>query len=130
MPASERVAVRLNDISTPFFEDDITEIVCPLSRFCLHDLTSSGKLRYPSVGTLILPKIHSVRDLHYVSRTIRNLNPSSTLHIIASIESARSVIGLGDIANWKSEFGAEKGGELTALLVSSPRHPDPQNSNE
>lgn len=81
--------------------------------------SSSEKLKYPSVGTLVLPKIHSVRDLHYVSRTIRNSNPSSIpLRIVASIESARSVIGLGDIASWRSEFGAEKGGKLTALLVS------------
>ncbi|KAI9462197.1 citrate lyase beta subunit [Boletus coccyginus] len=103
LPASERVAVRLNDISTPFFEDDVAEI-----------------LRHPSVGTLVLPKIHSVRDLHYVFRIIRNLNRScSALRIVASVESARSVIGLGDIASWKSEFGAEKGGELTALLFAA-----------
>ena len=71
------------------------------------------------MGTLVLPKIHSVRDLHYVSRTIRNLNRSSgALRIVACIESARAVIGLGDIASWTSEFGVEKGGELTALLVS------------
>ncbi|KAF8558357.1 citrate lyase beta subunit [Imleria badia] len=103
LPASERVAVRLNDTSTPFFQDDIAEI-----------------LRYPCVGTLVLPKIHSVRDLHYVSRTIRNLNwPSTALRIVASIESARSVMGLGDIASWRSEFGADKGGELTALLFAA-----------
>ena len=34
LPTSERVAVRLNDISTPFFEDDINDIVRPSSRFC------------------------------------------------------------------------------------------------
>ena len=82
------------------------------------------------MGTLVLPKIHSVRDLNYVSRTVRNMNRSCTaLRIVASIESARSVIGLGDIASWKSEFGAEKGGELTALLASPLRHSGPQNSN-
>lgn len=53
------------------------------------------------------------------------------LRIVASIESARSVIGLGDIASWRSEFGAEEGGRLTALLVScdSVRHADPRSSN-
>lgn len=82
------------------------------------------------MGTLILPKIHSVRDLHYVSRIIRNLNrPSTALRIVASIESARSVMGLKDIANWRSEFGAEKGGELTALLVSSLRYSGSRNTN-
>ncbi|KAG9315635.1 citrate lyase beta subunit [Chiua virens] len=102
-PASGRVAVRLNDISTPFFEEDVAEI-----------------LRHPAVGTLVLPKVHSERDLHYVSRTIRNVNsPSTSLRIVASVESARSVIGLGGIASWKSEFGAEKGGKLTALLFAA-----------
>ena len=82
------------------------------------------------MGTLVLPKIHSVRDLNYVSRTIRNLNRSSAaLRIVASIESARSVIGLGDIASWRSELGVEKGGELTALLASSLRHSGPRNFN-
>ncbi|KAF9236507.1 Pyruvate/Phosphoenolpyruvate kinase-like domain-containing protein [Melanogaster broomeanus] len=104
LPPPSRVAVRLNDVNTPFFADDISEI-----------------LRCPSVGTLVLPKIHSVRDLHYVSRAIRNSCPSRTtpLRIVASIESARSVFGLGEIASWKSEFGAEQGGELAALLFAA-----------
>ena len=81
------------------------------------------------MGTLVLPKIHSVRDLHHVSRTIRDLNPSFTpLHIVASIESARSVVGLGDIASWRSDFGPEKGGELMALLVSLLHHLHPRSS--
>jgi len=73
------------------------------------------------VGTLVLPKIHSVRDLHHVSRTIRNLNRPSTagLRIVASIESARGVMDLKEIASWTSEFGSDKGGELTALLFAA-----------
>ncbi|KIJ17923.1 pro-3S-lyase [Paxillus involutus ATCC 200175] len=103
LPPPNRVAVRLNDVNTPFFKDDITEI-----------------LKHPSVGTLVLPKIHSVRDLHEVSRAIRTSNLSHTpLRIVASIESARSVFGLGEIASWKSEFGAEQGGELAALLFAA-----------
>ncbi|KIJ59476.1 hypothetical protein HYDPIDRAFT_33164 [Hydnomerulius pinastri MD-312] len=103
LPPAERVAVRLNDINTPFFENDMAEI-----------------LKYPSVGTLVLPKIHSVRDLHYVSRVIRKSNTAhSSLRIVASIESARSVFGLGEIASWKSEFGVQHGGRLAALLFAA-----------
>jgi citrate lyase subunit beta-like protein len=71
-----------------------------------------------------MPKIHSAQDLHHVSREIytafryeSSLNPSeSPLSIVASIESARSLWGLGDIAAWTSEYGP-LGGKLTALLV-------------
>ncbi|KAF9219263.1 citrate lyase beta subunit [Gyrodon lividus] len=103
LPPPDRVAVRLNDVNTPFFEDDISEI-----------------LKHPSVGILVLPKIHSVRDLHHVSRAVRSSNLSRTpLRIVASIESARAVFGLGGIVSWKSEFGAEQGGELAALLFAA-----------
>ncbi|KAH7885092.1 citrate lyase beta subunit [Phlebopus sp. FC_14] len=104
LPPRERIAVRLNDITTPFFENDISEI-----------------LKYPVVGTLVLPKIHSVQDLHHVSRAIRKAtSPSSApLHVVASIESARAVWNLGEIAGWKSEFGAHQGGELASLLFAS-----------
>ncbi|KIK80992.1 hypothetical protein PAXRUDRAFT_157166 [Paxillus rubicundulus Ve08.2h10] len=106
LPPPKGVAVRVNDVNTPFFRDDITKI-----------------LKHPSVGTLVLPKIHSVQDLHEVSRAIRTSNSSHTpLRIIASIESARAVFGLGEIASWKSEFGSEQEGKLAALLVGqNPR---------
>jgi citrate lyase subunit beta-like protein len=71
-----------------------------------------------------------VQDLQYVSREIYTSfqsesfrNPAeSPLHIVASIESARSVWNLGDIAAWKSEHGPELGGTLSALLVYIPLH--------
>ncbi|KAJ6584766.1 Pyruvate/Phosphoenolpyruvate kinase-like domain-containing protein [Mycena capillaripes] len=99
LPPRERVAVRVNDISTPFFRDDISKIV-----------TSK------SVGSLVLPKVHSADDLHTVSRAIHEAN-GNTLGLIASIESAKASWNLGAIAAWQSEFG-KLGGTLTALLAS------------
>ncbi|KAJ7164637.1 Pyruvate/Phosphoenolpyruvate kinase-like domain-containing protein [Mycena crocata] len=110
LPPRDRVAVRVNDISTPFFSDDILKIV-----------------KSKSVGSLVLPKVHSAEDLHYVSSEIHaasralggSLETSGTsLGLIASIESARASWNLGTIAAWKSEFG-QLGGTLTALLFAA-----------
>ncbi|EGN98040.1 hypothetical protein SERLA73DRAFT_182896 [Serpula lacrymans var. lacrymans S7.3] len=109
-PQPDRIAVRVNDITTPFFQSDISQV-----------------LKLPSVRTLILPKIHAPEDLHYVSRVIRNSlvhessrDPSiSPLNIVASIESARSTYNLGNIASWKSEYGPITGGRLRSLLFAS-----------
>lgn len=100
---AERIAVRVNDVTTPFFEADMSEV-----------------LKSPAVGTLVLPKINSTEDLDLVSRTIHQHSTSSCPpRIVASIESARSVWNLRDIVQWKSKFGAQKGGQLEALLFAS-----------
>ncbi|KAK7048200.1 HpcH-HpaI domain-containing protein [Favolaschia claudopus] len=100
LPPPERVAVRVNDITTPFFKDDISRIV-----------------KSKSVGSLVLPKVHSAEDLDTVSAAIRAAAGNS-LGFIASIESARASYNLGAIAAWKSEFGAP-GGALNALLFAA-----------
>ncbi|KAJ7163310.1 Pyruvate/Phosphoenolpyruvate kinase-like domain-containing protein [Mycena filopes] len=102
LPPRERVAVRVNDISTPFFLDDISEIVAS-----------------KSVGSLVLPKVHSAEDLHVVSNAIRDANTTSNvLGLVASIESARASYNLGAIASWESHFG-QVGGRLTGLLFAA-----------
>ncbi|KAJ7459676.1 citrate lyase beta subunit [Mycena latifolia] len=100
LPPRERVAVRVNDISTPFFGDDISKIV-----------TSKA------VGSLVIPKVHSADDLHIVSQAIRSAN-GTQLGLIASIESARASWNIGAIAGWRSEFGTI-GGTVTALLFAA-----------
>lgn len=106
LPHPERIAVRLNDITTPFFDNDISEI-----------------LKSPFVRTLVLPKIHSVRDLHHVSRAIRTSRAKTStpfpIRIVASVESARSAWNLGEIASWTSEYGPDAGGKLGALLFAA-----------
>ncbi|KAG1804005.1 citrate lyase beta subunit [Suillus variegatus] len=106
LPHPDRIAVRLNDITTPFFEHDISEI-----------------LKSPFVRTLVLPKIHSARDLHHVSRAVRTSRARTStpfpIRIIASVESARSAWNLGEIASWASEYGPDVGGKLGALLFAA-----------
>ncbi|KAF9464220.1 citrate lyase beta subunit [Collybia nuda] len=103
---ASQIAVRINGINTPFFYEDISQIA---------SLTS--------VETLILPKIHSAQDIYHVSRAIRvasgNQPREESLKIVPSIESAQALWNLGSIAGWKSEYGSEAGGKLSALLFAA-----------
>ncbi|KAJ7695985.1 Pyruvate/Phosphoenolpyruvate kinase-like domain-containing protein [Mycena rosella] len=105
LPPRERVAVRVNDITTPFFWDDITNIV-------------SSK----AVGSLVLPKVHSAEDMDTVSNAIHAAGDRPPLGLVASIESARASWNIGAIAGWKSNF-SRTGGKLMALLASLTLHP-------
>ncbi|OAX34553.1 Phosphoenolpyruvate/pyruvate domain-containing protein, partial [Rhizopogon vinicolor AM-OR11-026] len=106
LPHHNRIAGRLNDINTPFFEHDISEV-----------------LKSAFVRTLVLPKIHSVRDLHHVSQAIRTSRAGSStlfpIRIVASAENARSAWNLGEIASWTSEHVPDAGGTLGALLFAA-----------
>jgi len=106
LPDPERIAVRINDINTSFFQQDISQI-----------------LRCPNVQTLVLPKIHSVQDLHHISRelytTSRTFPHHTPMRLVTSIESAKSLWNLGSIAGWKSEYGSDLGGTLSALLFAA-----------
>jgi len=72
---------------------------------------------------LILPKIHSTKDLDYASRCLYDVymttDRENSVNIIPSIESARAMINLGSIAGWGSNLGRQMGGQLGALLVCS-----------
>lgn len=69
----------------------------------------------------MLPKVHSVEDLESVTDAMEAFGRSQgTIHLVASIESARALHNIGGIAAWKSVYGPEKGGELKALLVRLP----------
>ncbi|KAI0050360.1 citrate lyase beta subunit [Auriscalpium vulgare] len=96
LPHPSRIAVRLNATDTSFFERDIQE------------------------ATFVLPKVHSVHDLHTVSSAIQSVGaPSREINLVASIESARSLWGIGDIAAWKSADKGGIGGRLAALLFAA-----------
>ncbi|KAF9485859.1 beta subunit of citrate lyase [Pholiota conissans] len=103
---SLHVAVRVNDITTPFFRDDISQIVSQ-----------------STVKSLILPKIHSHYDLDSVSDEVSvsrklalDLPP---LRVIPSIESARAIWNIGSISAWKSTHGPISGGVLSGLLFAA-----------
>ena len=80
----------------------------------------------PHIRTLVLPKIHSPEDLDLVSKLISHSSASWSasgsgrirrcpLQLVASIESARSLWNVGNIAQWKPRNGHEVA--LTTLLV-------------
>ncbi|KAF8967068.1 Pyruvate/Phosphoenolpyruvate kinase-like domain-containing protein [Flammula alnicola] len=99
------VAIRVNDVTSPFFREDISQIVS-------HSL----------VRSLILPKIHSHYDLDLVSDEVSVARKSldmPPLRLIPSIESARAMWNLGAIAQWKSTHGPVSGGILSALLFAA-----------
>ncbi|KAF8584692.1 citrate lyase beta subunit [Ramaria rubella] len=103
LPHSERISVRINGVDTPFFRDDIAAIV-----------------KVSRIQTLVLPKVNSIADLDSVSQTISqclSLHPAKDqIKLIASIESARSLWSLGEIATWKSGEGVAS---ISALLFAA-----------
>ncbi|KAJ3559482.1 hypothetical protein NM688_g318 [Phlebia brevispora] len=112
LPSPDKIAVRVNSVTTPFFNEDLLQA-----------------LQADAVRTLILPKIHSAQDLNVVSRQIyshlQSTSPSvntqrvKPIQLVASIESAQSLYHLGEIAGWQSEFGPLLGGKLVALLFAA-----------
>ncbi|KAI0057840.1 citrate lyase beta subunit [Artomyces pyxidatus] len=100
LPHPSRVAVRLNATDTPFFERDIDQA-----------------MRIPHIRTFILPKVHSQRDLQTVSYAIEASGRSDEpINLVASIESARALWGLGEIAGWKD---VHRQSRLIALLFAA-----------
>ncbi|KIP08983.1 hypothetical protein PHLGIDRAFT_355556 [Phlebiopsis gigantea 11061_1 CR5-6] len=108
MPLPERLAVRVNAVNTPFFSEDILQAV-----------------QLNPIRTLLLPKIHSASDLHTVSHRMQSSldltgsTRTEPINIVASIESARALFNIGEIASWQSELGPLLGGRLTALLFAA-----------
>ena len=78
----------------------------------------------PFVSTILMPKIHSVDDLNTVSQHIEHTlrsagsarSTSDPINIVASIESARALFNVGQIASWTPPSGPTSG-KLGALLV-------------
>ncbi|KAF8630935.1 hypothetical protein AX17_005292 [Amanita inopinata Kibby_2008] len=104
-PTIDRNAVRINDVTTPFFRDDIHQIVST------------------SISAVVVPKVNSTADLDAVSRELHQLFKKSPrkvpVRIITSVESAKAVWNLSSIARWKSKYGALSGGVLSALLFAA-----------
>lgn len=68
----------------------------------------------PRVETLVLPKVHSSDDLTEVASHVPN---GRRLNIIASIESARSLWSIGDIASWKENLDLNVVGLLVGVIL-------------
>ncbi|KAG7443009.1 citrate lyase beta subunit [Guyanagaster necrorhizus] len=101
-----RIAVRINDRTTPFFVEDLAAIV-----------------RLPTVRSIVLPKVHSVEYLTHVASIISEtrLTPSQSLPLclVASIESSEAVMNASAIAAWKPPIESAQGCVLGALLFAA-----------
>ncbi|KZV61508.1 beta subunit of citrate lyase [Peniophora sp. CONT] len=90
-PDASRIAVRLNDVTTPFFERDLEQAL---------------RLSHMP-GTLVLPKVHSIDYLDKVASIVDSVAGSmdTPIRLVASIESARSLYNIGSIAGWRHSSG-------------------------
>lgn len=111
----KEIAVRINSVD---------------SGFALEDLQSV--LTAPNIDALVIPKVNSPSDLHFVNDVMRHTlpdrhGPSSTnpIRIIALIESARSIVDLASICRASPYLsGLIFAAEDFALDLSITRTPD------
>lgn len=82
------VAVRVNATDKPYIEDDLRAVVDT-----------------PGLDTIVLPKVQSASDIHFVADAIRHLRQKTPdqdaqrpLSIIALIESAKGLLNLNEIS--------------------------------
>ncbi|KAI9835806.1 MAG: hypothetical protein M1837_003593 [Sclerophora amabilis] len=117
-------AVRINSVESGLALDDLTEV-----------------LQSPNLDTLVVPKVQSASDLHFIQDVIRHHRPSSSpsptprssddddnsprpLTILALIESARSLVSLSEICSSTAHLdGLIFAAEDFALDLSLTRTP-------
>ncbi|KAG8665132.1 uncharacterized protein FPOAC1_013110 [Fusarium poae] len=76
------IAVRVNATDTKHIEDDLRAVVDT-----------------PGLNTIVLPKVQTAADIHFVTDAIRHLRQNhSPLSIIALIETAKGLINLNEIS--------------------------------
>jgi citrate lyase beta subunit len=122
-----RVATRVNAVETEHFAADIAAVVCtgPLLLRSLPMLRLCTQMKIPTISTIVLPKVHSAADLDVVAEAVNaHATDAKELSLVASIESARALWRVGDIAGWCSSHRRD-GVQLRvrALLVSLSGHP-------
>ncbi|RDW62465.1 citrate lyase subunit beta-like protein [Coleophoma cylindrospora] len=84
------LAVRINAPETGLALEDLTEV-----------------LKAPNLDTIVVPKVNSAADLHFVTDVVRHLRPSKELspenkppvRILALIESAKALSSLNEICS-------------------------------
>jgi citrate lyase subunit beta-like protein len=112
-------AVRINSVDSGYALDDLTQV-----------------LKAPNLDALVIPKVNSASDLHFVSDVIRHALPerhavqgtetdAPPLRLIALIESARAVMDLAAICKASPYLsGLIFAAEDFALDLSITRTPD------
>ncbi|KAG9564153.1 beta subunit of citrate lyase, partial [Aureobasidium melanogenum] len=108
-------AVRINSVDSGYALDDLTQV-----------------LKAPNLDALVIPKVNSASDLHFVTDVIRHAlserhgpDAKSPLRLIALIESARAVMDLSAICKASPYLsGLIFAAEDFALDLSITRTPD------
>ncbi|KAK1757625.1 Pyruvate/Phosphoenolpyruvate kinase-like domain-containing protein [Echria macrotheca] len=110
-PGIKDIAVRINAITTPHAEADLTSLAA-----------------VPNLDTIVIPKVNAPSDLETVSSILRHAapSPSRPIRLLALIESARAVVDLPSIlaAAPPSLEGLIFAAEDFALDLSLTRTPD------
>lgn len=115
MPNIKEQAVRINSVDSGYALDDLTQV-----------------LKAQNLDALVVPKVNSASDLHFVTDVIRHALPErhapqakSPLRLIALIESARAVMDLAAICKASPYLsGLIFAAEDFALDLSITRTPD------
>ncbi|THZ06225.1 beta subunit of citrate lyase [Aureobasidium pullulans] len=108
-------AVRINSVDSGYALDDLTQV-----------------LKAPNLDALVIPKVNSASDLHFITDVIRHALPErhgpgakSPIRLIALIESARAVMDLSAICKASPYLsGLIFAAEDFALDLSITRTPD------
>lgn len=109
------VAIRINSVDTKYALDDLTEV-----------------LQAPNLDAIVVPKVNSASDLHFVTDVIRHTlfrsetdSPRKPPSIIALIESARALTDLNSICRASPHLsGLIFAAEDFALDLSITRTPN------
>ena len=108
-PGIREQAVRINAVDSGLALVDLTEVVRS-ALFCECALAEYSQLKAPNLDTIVVPKVNSASDLHFVTDVIRHTLPSrpsddSTvgpsrfrpIKIMALIESAKALQSISSI---------------------------------
>jgi len=95
-------------------------------------LTNSSQLKAPNVDTIVIPKVNSASDMHFVTDVVRYALPeqhsgcsTDPVRLIALVESARSIMDLSAICKASPYLsGLIFAAEDFALDLSITRTPD------
>ncbi|PAV17277.1 citrate lyase beta subunit [Pyrrhoderma noxium] len=106
LPFRERIAVRVNAVSTRHFKKDVETLI-----------------GINGISTIVLPKIHGKNDLDNCYKPIckkleKTRNFKGPLNIVASIESAQALVLIDRITNWEYK-GKRKHAVLSGLLFAA-----------
>ncbi|KAJ2811596.1 hypothetical protein H4S07_001961 [Coemansia furcata] len=80
-PRARELGVRINAIGSGLEKDDLTVV-----------------LQAARLDVIMIPKVETPGDIHYVSELVKELAPESNVRIIAGIETARGIVNIRDIA--------------------------------